>query len=256
MTLIRQLGKAVFATADLFLPTPRGPRILIYHQVGADLGRQMEVTLEDFVWQLDWLSENREVVDLDTAVERWVEPGSESLVVLTFDDGYRDTYATAFPYLKERGLPMTLYLATETIGDDGRITWGEVEEMVSTGLVTVGAHTHRHRDLRHASHREVEEELTMSNRLIGNRIGVWPRHFAYPWGYWSTSADSIVRQQYETAVLGAPPPRIRFDSTLDPYLIHRYPVQLSDGRWFTGRLDRGLVLEEGVRRLLRGYRGP
>ena len=254
--MIRQVGKAVFAAADLFLPCPRGPRILIYHRVGVEVGRQMEVTVSDFNWQLDWLMENREVVDLDTAVERWVEPGSESLVVLTFDDGYRDTYATAFPYLKERGLPMTLYLATKTIGDNGHITWGEVEEMVSTGLVTVGAHTHRHRDLRHASDREVEEELTMSNRLIGNRIGVLPRHFAYPWGYWSRSADSIVRQHYETAVLGAPPPRTRFDSTLDPYLIHRYPVQLSDGRWFKARLEGGLLIEEGVRRLLRGYRGP
>jgi peptidoglycan/xylan/chitin deacetylase (PgdA/CDA1 family) len=255
MSVMRQLGKAVFITADLILPTPRGPRILIYHQVGAGLGRQTEVTTEDFVWQLNWLAQNRQVVSLEEALERWEEEGSEKLVVLTFDDGYSDTYTAAFPKLKERGFPFAIYLTTETLGYEKMLTWKQVEEMVDTGLATVGAHTHRHRDMRYLSEQEIAEEIDRSNRIIEARIGLQPNHFAYPWGYWSATADPIVRSIYSSAVLGAPP--LAHETLLDRHLIHRFPVQLTEGQvFFQSRLKGGLLLEEAVRRRLRGYNGP
>jgi peptidoglycan/xylan/chitin deacetylase (PgdA/CDA1 family) len=261
MSLIRQVGKAVFAAADLLLPSPPGPRVLIYHQVGAGLGRQMEVTTEDFVWQLDWLAQNRQVVSLEEALERWEEDGSEKLVVLTFDDGYRDTYTAAFPLMKERGMPFTLYLATKAIesGDlpsgAAPLTWDQIGEMIDTGLVTVGAHTHTHADLRNLARGEVTREVEICNHLIAIRLGSLPRHFAYPWGYWSATADPIVRAIYLSAALGAP--NVRFARGNDPYLVNRFPIQLDDGsRWFFRRLTTGLISEEVVRRAFRGYRGP
>lgn len=256
MSLLRHAAKAVFATADRFLPSPEGPRILIYHQVEAGLGRQMEVTTDDFIWQLDWLAQNREVVSLDEALERWEEPGSENLVVLTIDDGYRDTFTIAFPLLKERGLPFTLYLTTGFVGIEQHLTWDQIGQMVSTGLITVGAHTHGHLDLRHATAGQIEEEFEASNSLIVEHTEMSPRHFAYPWGYWSSTADPVVRRHYETAVLGASSRRRPASSGFDRHCIHRYPVQRGDARWFKARLDGGLVLEENVRRRVRGYRGP
>jgi hypothetical protein len=78
MSLVRQAAKALFAVADFTLPSPPGPRILIYHQVGAETGKQTDLALSDFAWQVDWLAKNREVVELETAIGRWDEPGSES----------------------------------------------------------------------------------------------------------------------------------------------------------------------------------
>ena len=261
MRLIRQVGKAVFAGADVFLPSPQGPRILIYHQVGSRLGRQMEVTVGDFIWQLDWLAQNREVVSLDTALQRWDEPGSENLVVLSFDDGYRDTYSTAYPLMKERGMPFTLYLATEKVETgDGLIgaeplTWDQIEEMVASGLVTIGSHTHTHADLRTLAADGIIREIETNNRLLESRLESSPVHFAYPWGYWSEPADHVVRSTYVSAVLGAP--SLFRTTRFDPYFLHRFPVQLADGRsWFTRRLHGGLLMEEEARRLLRRYRLP
>ena len=261
VSLVRQLGKAVFAASDVFLPAPLGPRILIYHQVGARLGRQMEVKTEDFIWQLDWLAQNREVVTLDEALQRWDEKDSESLVVLTFDDGYQDTYSRAFPLMKERGIPFTLYLATKDIetgaGTPGAepLTWTQVKKMIDTGLVTVGAHTHSHPDLRTLSSDEITGEIETSNHLIYSRLGSPPSHFAYPWGYWAPNGDEIVRRKYSSAVLGATTLALRQKHS--DYLIHRYPVQRDDGtHWFQRRLKKNFMLEESVRRLLRGYRGP
>ena len=173
----------------------------------------MEVRLADFRRQLDWLSGNREVVDLGEALVRWEEPGAERLVVLTFDDGYRDNYTTAFPLLKELGLPFTLYLATDSIetgvplgppSGAEPLSWEQIGTMLESGLVTVGAHTHRHLDLRQLSIDEVESELGTSDDLIEKRLGIRPLHFAYPWGFWSPTSDRAVSR----AVLVCRPRRV------------------------------------------------
>ena len=258
MSVLRSVAKMVFAMTDLLLPTPRGPRILIYHQVGARRGRQMEMTTEAFAWQLEWLIANREVVSLDSAVHRWHEHDAERLAVLTFDDGYLDTYTTAFPLLKDHNLPFTLYLSTQMIESgiaDGSeaLQWQQIEAMVESGLVTVGSHTHTHRDLRLTTEDETQSEIESSDSIIEERLGFRPRHFAYPWGYWGPSAHDVVSRTYETAVLGAPQSKSAFDA----HKIHRFPVQNSDGTtFFRARLNGGLLLEERVRRLVRGYKGP
>lgn len=244
-------------------PNPVGPRLLIYHQVGAGLGRQMEVTLENFRRQLDWLVTEREVVKLGDALRRWDDAGSERLAVLTFDDGYEDTFTTAYPLLEERGLPFTLYVATEQV-ESGRslgpqeqatpLSWEMIQTMRSSGLLTVGAHTHTHLDLSTAGKEVIEEELTLSDDLIETRLGVRPAHFAYPWGYWSEDADALVRARYESAVLGG---STRPGVSRGPHMLARYPVQLSDDFvFFKARFNGGFWLEESVRRRLRGYRGP
>lgn len=263
MGTIRKVSKALFALTDQVLRTPTGPRLLIYHQVGVDLGRQMEVAVDDFRNQLDWLVDNYEIVDLDGALARWTEKDSERLVALTFDDGYMDTYTTAFPLLRERGLPFTLYLASQFI-EWGRamgpspkadpLNWGQVNEMMDSGLVTLGSHTHRHTDLRMVDEHVAREELSTADELIEERTGVSPDHFAYPWGYWSSVADTFVRTRYRSAVVGgSPDPPERPDQ----HRIHRYPVQRDDGMFFfKRRIQGGLLIEERLRRYLRGYTGP
>ena len=259
----KQAVKLAAAAGDKVVGPLRGPRILIYHQVGAGTGLEMEVTTDDFRRQLDWLGENGEVVDLETAVSSRSLPRSSRMFVLTFDDGYADMYHHAFPLLRERGLAFTLYLTSgpietrKPLREDGRaepLTWDQVGEMAEQGRVTIGAHTHTHPDLRSIDEAEVAEEVTVSNRLIEDRLGVEPRHFTYPWGYWSPQADRVVRSAYETATLGSGK---AVTGATDPLLLNRVPVQLSDGiTFFRHRMVGGLRLEDRVRRLVRGYRGP
>lgn len=260
---VRVGAKAVFALADLVLGRLPGPRILIYHQVGAGLGRQMEVTKEAFRSHLDWLGHHGRVVDLETAISRKDHPDGHSHYVLTFDDGYEDLHRVAFPLLEAARLPFTLYLAThpvesqEPLTPGGRadpLTWGQIREMLASGLMTLGVHTHRHLDLRKLAEEEIHQELEVSDRLVEERTGVPARHFAYPWGYWSAQADAQVRRRYVSAVLGSGPPN---DSRTEPFLLHRIPVQLADGVFFFRRKMRtGLRLEDRVRRRVTGYQGP
>jgi len=263
MGIARSAAKLLFAGTDLLLESMAGPRILIYHQVGSGLGRQMEVTVPAFSSQMTWLAENRQVVSLERAIERWGADESDQLVALTFDDGFLDTYTTAYPMLSELGFPFTLYLTTDPI-ETGLpfsavpgaepLRWEQVSEMMGSGLLTVGSHTHTHPDLRDLTPDLVRSELEVSDRIIESRLGVKPAHFAYPYGFWARSADGLVRERYQSAVVGG---TSRPDASPDRAAIHRYPVQLSDGFvFFKRRLKRGMRLEEAVRRQIKGYDGP
>src|SRR5262249_11809903 len=138
--------------------------------------------------------------------------GDESpSVVLTFDDGFHDVYANAWPLLRERGLPFTLYLATAYLGGTmawegstakaaGRaaLSWDQVGEMVASGLCTPANHTHRPVP----PARLTETELDECSAEIESRLGVRPRHFAYPWGIPVTVAEPALRARFRSAATG------------------------------------------------------
>lgn len=257
----RRALKAALAAPELAANRRPGPRILIYHQVGANLGREMEIATGMFATQIDYLETEGSIVSLNDAIARMGTPDDDRLFVLTFDDGYADMHANAFPLLRERSIPFTLYITTlpmdeSTVSQPGAspLTWGQVEEMLESGLATIGAHTHSHPDLRHLSADAVALELDESNSLIQDRLGIEPRDFAYPKGWWSASAELEIRARYATAVLGEGPPNSR---VTDPYRLHRVAVQKSDGmRFFKRKLATGLVLEDRLRRIVRSYHGP
>jgi peptidoglycan/xylan/chitin deacetylase (PgdA/CDA1 family) len=262
-TVARTASKVLFAAADPFFGSFPGPRILIYHQIDAGLGRQMEVTKDAFMAQLDWMDEHGLVVDLETAVAARGAPHAERRFVLTFDDGYEDFYRHGFPELVNRAMPFVLYLTTRPVetqeplfpgGGAEPLTWDQVGEMAQSGLMTLGAHTHTHLDFRAASPAQIEDELGTSDELIRSRTGITPRHFAYPWGYWAEAGDAAVRSRYVTATLGTGAP---ITAGADPVLLNRVAVQLSDGVFFfTRKMRTGMRLEDIVRRRLVRYSGP
>lgn len=255
--LVRSAAKSGLALLDPLFGQLPGPRILIYHQVGVDFGREMEVSTSSFRRQLDWIELHGEFAGLETAIERRHEPSSTKLFVLTFDDGFEDVYRNAFPLLKERGIPFTLYLTTDPIEtgepldprypDAKPLTWDQVNEMANSGLMTVGAHTHSHPDLRSVSPDRIAHELTHSNGLIEERTGKRPRHFTYPWGWWSEAADAEARQRYATATVGSG----WKGASADLFRIERLPIQASDSRFlFQRKALTGSPMEARLRALI------
>src|SRR5215469_7745724 len=71
--------------------------------------------------------------DAVAQLERGVVSGKYA--VITFDDGFRNIYSSAFPILKEYAFPATVFLPSAFIGDSSRrfhdedcLSWGEVRE--------------------------------------------------------------------------------------------------------------------------------
>jgi peptidoglycan/xylan/chitin deacetylase (PgdA/CDA1 family) len=74
-----------------------------------------------FVRLLGYLQQRFRVVPLETFFRGQTEEADKSRpwCLLTFDDGWRDTYTTAYPWLKKLGMPATVFLATGSIEGRG-----------------------------------------------------------------------------------------------------------------------------------------
>lgn len=77
-------------------------------------------------------------------------------------------------------------------GDYASLTWDEVVEMQSSGLITIGSHTVTHPILPKCSVAEVEHELTLSKTLIEKILGRACGLFCYPNGDFDAGTRAAV----------------------------------------------------------------
>jgi peptidoglycan/xylan/chitin deacetylase (PgdA/CDA1 family) len=253
---IRQSVKWAAATADV-VRRPRGMVMLAYHRVGGRTPVSVDLPRPLFAEQLAVLAGGWAPVTLDRASELLTAPAAppgRSPVCLTFDDGTADFVDEALPELVAYSIPATLYLATDHVEagrsfpDDGQpVSWAGLRDALSTGLVTVGSHTHTHRLLDRVGGAESAEELDRSIRLIEDRLGVACRHFAYPKALLgSAAAQQEVQRRFRTAAVAGTRPN-PYGKT-DPYRLRRSPIQVGDGiRWFRRKASGGMALEDDLR---------
>lgn len=227
-----------------------GATVLIYHRVGGGSADERDVATASFVAQLEILR-GQDVVSIDAALDRLDAADRRPTVVLTFDDGFGDLYAHAWPLLRDRGLPFTLYLATGYVGGamhwEGStasgpapgLTWAQVAEMANSGLCTVGNHTHTHP----APVKLTPAELDCCSDAVEEHLGAWarPRHFAFTWGVEVPWMRQALRVRFRSAATG------RLGRNLpgyDPMALRRVPVRGSDPIEFFAAKINGRLLPE------------
>lgn len=254
---VRGLARWLSLPLQASRPHPPGVVVLLYHRVGGGTRSDVDVAGRVFAEQMRYLHEHCQVVSLDTVADVYARSAgreTSDVVAITFDDGYRDTYEVAYPILRRYGLPSTIYVPamyTETrrpfdFGAFGNaapqrrplpLTWDQIGEMLGSGLVAIGSHTYRHTDLSETAAGVAARELEECDEIIRRRLGVTPKHFAYPWGHWSAVAEPMVAARYVTAALGGPG-KNSF-AALDPLRLWRYPVLRTDGfRLFRARMHQ------------------
>jgi len=107
---------------------------------------------------------------------------------------------------------------------DFMMTWDEAREMVASGLVTMGAHTMTHRNLKKLPLDEARDEIETSKRVIEAELGRPVTLFAYPFGNpandYTEAVKDIVREAgfrcATTVVLGLA------EHGVDPFEIPRF----------------------------------
>jgi peptidoglycan/xylan/chitin deacetylase (PgdA/CDA1 family) len=247
-SLVRKSTKA----AALPLSWPARKRadaavVLLYHKVGVG-SREIDIPKDIFERQLRHIARHERPGTLDEVL-------AYGGVAVTIDDGFIDFYDNVLPLVVECRIPVLLYLATGLVAptetaSSNALTWNQLADAISTGLVEVGAHTHNHANLGIADVEEADLEMRRSKEQIEDRLGVACRHFAYPWSVASPQAEEVARGLFATTALSWETNRL---GSIDLYRVGRTPVLRSDGPFFfkaklAGRLDGEALVYKALRR--------
>ncbi|MBP8972346.1 MAG: polysaccharide deacetylase family protein [Anaerolineae bacterium] len=177
--------------------------VLMYHYIstpppGADKYRlDLSVTPAQFAAQLAWLRANGyTTVTLGNLYDALTAgaPLPPRPVILTFDDGYADAYAQAFPLLREAGMVGTFFVVTEWLdnGQAGYLTWGQAREMAAAGMA-IESHSRSHPDLTNDCDYDCRVyQVLGSVETIAAEIGVRPRFFCYPGGRYDAGLFAVL----------------------------------------------------------------
>lgn len=103
------------------------PLVLGYHRVVEDYAysskyaiRSSLVSTRTLVRQLEWIGRRYDICSLDELQARHeagVVGKRKPSAAITFDDGYADVYHNAMPLLLGKGMPFTVFVTTDLIGN-------------------------------------------------------------------------------------------------------------------------------------------
>lgn len=221
--------------------------ILMYHSIsdtvepGVSPYYKTSTSPARFEQQIRWLTEaGFRSVDLEEGLrlaQRGIEK-QEKIAAITFDDGFRDFYDSAFPILKKHGHTTTVFLPTAFLGDKRQsfknkacLTWQEVRELRAAGI-RFGSHTVNHPVLYKNSWQEIENELAASKENLEQALGEKITNFAYPYAFpqhdrqFVEKFQELLRQlgyrSCATTVIG------RVQTGDNPFCLKRLPVNDDD----------------------------
>jgi len=207
--------------------------ILMYHHVSDTTPPVTSVTPETFEKHLSYLEDNHfNVLPLSTVLNYLVNDKSlpEKTVVFTFDDAYKSVFETAYPALKKRNWPFTVFVTTQYIDVKYHnfMSWQQLQEIERYGA-EIGNHSHTHAHLiRHARNetdaqwlKRVLAEINTAQTIIGKHIQYPLPVFAYPYGEYTTQLQALLKK---SAYYGIGQQSGAVGPFSNPYALPRYPM--------------------------------
>jgi peptidoglycan/xylan/chitin deacetylase (PgdA/CDA1 family) len=177
-------------------------------------------------------------------------------VVITFDDGYRDNLTNALPILQKYGFKATVYLVNDRhdrdwsgyrkaknegagLKDEQKLSDAEVQRLLESGLVEIGAHTLTHANLTVLDDMTSQKEICDSRVQIEKSFKTVCHSFAYPFGLYGEREKQMVASCEYTHAVTTYPGIVDLNGC-DPYSIPRITVSGKDNLWvFKQKLRTG-----------------
>ncbi|MCP4272919.1 MAG: polysaccharide deacetylase family protein [Gammaproteobacteria bacterium] len=180
--------------------------ILMYHHIARDTPDSTSVTPETFKNHLEYLSENGfRVWSLRKMLKHLVtsKPIPDRTVVLTFDDAYQSVFSEAFPLLKARNWPFTIFVTTEYMSNSSKnyMSWEQLKEVQRYGA-DIGNHTMSHPHMIRFQSNETEQqwhtrivnEIEQAQQLL-KKMKVNPiKVLAYPYGEYNPKIKQLLHK--------------------------------------------------------------
>lgn len=160
----------------------KGIPVLMYHMVGPIKDNDAVIREDLFRAQMKFLKDKGyHPISLEQ-LYAYITKGSPvpvKAVVLTFDDGYPDTYSIVYPVMKEYNFPWTVFVNPSDVGQ--RLTWEQLKEMQANG-VTVASHGYVHKEMEYMSNQQQMDNVLKAQAALKEKLGIDNPWFCYPYG--------------------------------------------------------------------------
>ena len=178
--------------------------ILMYHRFGQPSAPSTNITMDQFRTQLDFIVANGFTVRPLSRVLQLLEqqkPVPDKTVVITIDDAHISVFQHAWPELKRRGMPFTVFVAGKRVdeGAQNLMSWSQMRELKASG-VEFGNHSWSHDHMIKARagenaqqwQKRIEHEIDFNQQRIEEELGNTQKIFAYPYGEYGRVLQSVL----------------------------------------------------------------
>ena len=173
---------------------PSGIPVLMYHKIGDDKDNDAVIREDLFRQQMKFLKDNGYHPLTMNQLYDYVVNGAavpEKPVVLTFDDGYADTYSIVYPLMKEYGFAATVFVNPGDVGT--RLTWEQLKEMKDNGI-TISNHGFQHVEMGQLSKAAQMENIQKAQQALADKLGITDNPwFCYPYGDKNKDTDAATK---------------------------------------------------------------
>jgi peptidoglycan/xylan/chitin deacetylase (PgdA/CDA1 family) len=194
---------------------PSSGVVLYYHHV-------TQAHCDRFVRQMQHLRRYVQPVRADHRA--WLAPGTR-VAAVTFDDGYLSTFENAAPELERLGIPATVFVVSDFLGQrlksdpSERLMTSEELRRMASDLIAIGSHTASHTRMSAVDENQGRDELQRSRRTFEQILGRDITLFCFPFGSYNSEALQWCAEAGYQRVF-----------TCDPTLAFRAPDEFVTGR--------------------------
>ncbi len=184
---MKQMLKTLLLKLSSYVYYNNDSKVIYYHDIHSDIAHtSMSTPLELFKSHIRAIEEEGY-----TIVNKIVNIEKE--VLITFDDGFRGLYEN-FSYFVEHQIPVKIFLIIDYLGRPNYLKKEEVNELLKTGLVTIGSHTLSHHNLDELSDAEIIKELRESKQHLEELFCVEIDEICYPRGRFNSKVVDLARE--------------------------------------------------------------
>ncbi len=209
---------------DWELPQGYYVPVMMYHGVGggdetANLFVEPSSMEEQIVYMLEngytpiWFSDLEHVEDY------------EKPVLLTYDDGWKNTYFNLLPLVEKYHVKVTIFMICEAFEHSGNhLDPDQALEMAASGYVDFQSHTMSHANLLDLTTEQREYEMRESRLFLTRMFGKEPFVLAYPIGGSNEKIQELTSHYYRFGVKMFENKRLimPYNTSDDPMSVYRF----------------------------------
>jgi len=184
--LMKQKIKLLILSMSYFLYKNNFSKVIYYHDIHSNTSfTDMSTPISLFKKHIEIIKNNGYEI-----VRKINNPLKE--IEITFDDGFRGLYEN-FDFFIENKIPVKVFLIVDYIGKKNYMTQKEIQELLSTGFLTIGSHTISHRNLDTLDDKELKKEIIDSKFILEDMFNERIEDICYPRGRFNNKIIEIAR---------------------------------------------------------------